>query len=86
MKRFLIGGLFALALLAGSGAPARAHGGYGFGYGVGVGVGVNFSWSAWSCCPGAGCNYIEPVEFIIPIVPHNDYIPMRPIGGGMGRH
>jgi hypothetical protein len=76
MKRFLIGGLFALALLAGTSAPAHAHGGYG--YGFGVGVGVNFSWSAWAGCPTNCCQ--TPVEFIIPIVPHNDYIPMRPIG------
>lgn len=77
MKRFLIAGVTALALLAGAGARAEANGGFGFGFGVGL----NFSWGCWSCDPAA-CP--APVDFIIPIVPQNDYIPMRPIGPGVG--
>jgi hypothetical protein len=78
MKRFLIAGVTSLALLAGASARAEANG-----FGFGVGVGLNFNWSCWSCCQPA-CPV--PVDFVIPIVPQNDYIPMRPIGPGVGGH
>ena len=76
MKRLLSGGVLALALLACAGAKAEANGGFGFGFGFGL----NFSWSCWSGCPTTCCP--PPVDFIIPIAPHGDYIPMRPIVDG----
>ncbi len=53
MKRFVISGMVAVALLASAQGQAKAN---GFGFGFGVGVGVSFSCKAWSCAPcGDSC-------------------------------